>query len=212
MMPLGLPALGFYTCSMLLPCSFPQTTQMSCWALLLIPELKLIFRRAAEPRDALKKRTPRGLLMPVSCCLPSDARGLAASRAGGFTSDKGHSHSFADCVGWSECQETRLGSSLIAVCTLAFCSQGSSVICSTPWASALTANPPWQSLRELQMQNSAWSPRSLITSHFFHGCRERSWVSPHNSLAFFKHRMSSLAGVSLCCGWVNLHIMTPKFH
>lgn len=129
--------------------------------------------------------------------LLSDVHRLAASRAEHclalvLTASKGHPHSSADCVGWSECQGMRLSSSLI-VCKLVFCIQSDSVIRSTPWASALPANPPWKSPWEPQIQKLCLVPPPWVTSLFFRGHRQRFWFSPHNPLTCFMLRANSLA-------------------
>jgi len=61
----------------------------------------------------------------------------------------------------------RLSSSLIAVCKLAFYMQSYSVICSTPWASALAANPPRKGPGELRIQGLCLVPSPLAASLFF---------------------------------------------
>lgn len=128
-----------------------------------------------KPRAAPQQCCPSAPSTPSAPrCLLSDARRPAASRAEHclalvFTSYKGHPHSSADCVGWSECQEMRLSSSLI-VCKLVFCIQSDSVIHSTLWASALPANPPWKGPWELQ--KLCLVPPPWAASLFFQGHRQ----------------------------------------
>lgn len=132
----------------------------------MLPNLRLIFRHL-ESQELHHSTAPSAPQHPQCPSLP------AASRAEHclalvLTSCKGHPHSSADCVGWSECQEMRLSSSLIA-CKLVFCIQSDSVIHSTLWASALPANPPWKSPRELQIQKLCLVPPLWVPSLFFSG-------------------------------------------
>lgn len=149
--------------------------------------------------------------------LLSDVHRLAASRAEHclalvLTASKGHPHSSADCVGWSECQGMRLSSSLI-VCKLVFCIQSDSVIRSTPWASALPANPPWKSPWEPQIQKLCLVPPPLGHKSLFSGSQAAILVfSPQSTHLFHAESkfFGSLAGVPFCCVRGNLHIRHPN--
>lgn len=119
--------------------------------------------------------------MPIpAVCQAMSAGRLPAAQgclAGGvfFQLHKGHSHSFADCVGWLERQEMRLRSSLIAVCKLALWIQSHSTTPSTRRAPVLTAHslpsPPspastqQHGLQQTALQHHCLPPMGSAMAH-----------------------------------------------